>query len=1617
MTPFDVATTIPDLPPGFVARDNFNMTIDGMLGGDVQAVIVKGHAGAGKRTLLNSYVRSRPNSTISVFLRPVRLSYEPATVISELATQARALLGAVSPHSDEATTRAAWSALVQRLAERLRAAQRRITIVVDGLSDVCARDESAARELLELIPQRPAFQLLFSGNVDRLLTDVGCSFRPYQLTLFSIGEARQLFEGTGLSESALTKAHTACGGIVGHLAAVRRLITSGLDIDEVLEKQPGELASTMLMEWERADELTTTFVGAAAVIAFDARRHNVATLAQLTAAQEHPLAAALSNATFLTRASDGTYDFISDAFRRFAQRKLETLRQPTLERLIANLLQQLGTRDAVTVLPLLMTEAKQYQDVIDLMSPHYFAELVSVTDSVGAIAVQAAMAARAATTVADEVALIRFSLLQALTADVQRSHARDAEVRALIAVGHSQAALAIARAAAFREERLRLLATVLAGITERGETLERGLTDELKELCTSVSVESLRDDVIEVATDVFSVDPELAIQLVERFGKATHRAHALDWIIAVVSMRHAVKTKKAELSGARLERVYERIEDPQLRSLSQGLGLLAGHHDSDWILNRCQQIPNPIDRLTVLRTWLDLNRRAAHAPVVASKALDTAIKTSDYSVTVPILRQFAAPLPYCKDPALAAELVGRVDSLLAAVPHRSPSVEYTRLQLLLARSQAVLAPEMARLRVLELYIFVSEVSDLAVKAQCLARLYAQLPQIEPTGEHADIRDELTECVRRVLSHSADHTDVMLPILRPLVASHPVYAFGLVDDLNTDVRRDHVRSELTIEFARDDAVTRQTELLLSQVELIADQVLAGSTVVGVLAASRRSSSRSQVLARALWDTLRRFVQPEQRATAATYIARAMSSTADFESAIGLLERSLAEIAVPERRARAAFLAASELATVDPAKANLLLESAAKHEATQGLTGGAGSATYHVLRLAARALRGVFSGGRDASDELQQISDIALLIPDVVRRVVIFSELCHYAHVDDRRDVADMIFTKFLSRAMAEAKDQSVDAHWRSLASAGWALFVRHERGFIAELNAVPSRERERIVHSTIRTIVDGVPPGEPCQSDVDSRRLLSHKDCTDLLVLVDLVSDDHMLFHAVRAISRSAIRRDTLLTREQRASLHEQLSDLVATRLPMRNKIRHEGYRWACAAELLRMEGNQSEAHWRELVGYAAAIPNIPDAAYTLTLVAAAMAAQLQETRRDAIGRALALARSIEVTSERCDCLINIADEVRAWDSRSAEEALREGATLNRTHIEDVDREERIDRLLDIAYQISPDVALALSTELDSDPARGQARQERSSQRLIEARRHMTDESVDGAELAREDGQTLADAAWRNLAALNANTLTPKSPAVIRESLTVAAGHQLAAIYPVFAWAVQNAVDRSAPKTQRAATLRGMSQSIILVAEVVRAIFKDNKTKRSAGLAVPIEPSSVTIVRAGERQKAVDVINHWCQRVQPKYIKICDQYFGPEDFDMLKPVLEHCPDCRVQIMTSLMRIKQLRIDTDPASAFQKGWSQISVEPPPDTDITIVNVTPTGRSPIHDRWWIADGSALDFGTSMNGVGRTQDSKVTECDALAAGKLEDDLDKYLLRNVRWGDTGKILYVTFSL
>jgi hypothetical protein len=1608
------SASLPDEPSPFVARDNILDTIDVILSGQITAVVVSGPDDIGKTTLLSHYAKRHASGCISLFLTSQKMSYEINRVISDLVVQCRVALGD-EPAIEKTGNYVELATLVHRLGLRNRRSVLRF--IVDGLAEVAELDSSAVKEVLDLLPfGLPGFRFVLSGPIDAFLVGRHMQTQTFPVTLMSLDECAPILAGLPINSSDVASIHRSCNGMPGQIAAVRRLIQDGMSVQEILEKQPGRLASTMKMEWDRAERRSPDALSALAVLAFDVRAHHIASLSEALAIAPSTLEERLRAIPFVSISSvEKSVAFLSDTFLRYAQKRLESLRRNTYDKLVERYLAR-DDSESLTAIPYLLTESQRYETLLEILQPAYLERVISATQSLAPISEQASLAVGAALDTERDVELFQFSLIRSVVLQLLKTSNKEDEIAALVATGQRDEALALARAAVLREEKLQLMAAAIEEIAVVDGTIEPSTEEELRQLCRSVDVSVLGESVLDVATSLFTTIPDAAIQLVEAYGNSTGKAHGLDWVLAKISMASNLRSSvRRNANTTETATVYESIADPKLRALSIGMGRIARNTSAEWILEKAKDVEDPADRLTVLRLWLELNARAGDAITVVQAALDLAIRTPTYSLTIGILRQFAVPLPHAVDEEQAKKLVGAIDAQLQGNKFRSPSVEFTRLQLLLGRAELKWSPTAALNRLTELYYFVSQLSDVATKAECLARVFVRIDELDPASNHDDVRTELFRLVTEVARNSAEHDDALLPTMTALVRELPRMAFAMVDEVNTDFRRNLVRRDL-VEWWAGSEDFKEVDLVINEIKKIDDPLVHWQAVLSALRGISRRPGRS--------DIARRFVQlaadiPDAAYRAGCQLNLLISVSKDNgfdEDRHQQLLKALSSIEPANSRIGNCLGAATAIARFDKAKGLSLLEQARDLRHGQPLVEAAVEPFKMCLRLAARALRACIAG-QPSSSELQQVLDLMNGIESPTHRAQLASELCLWLVQRGDTTAADAVYERILRAALINAKATDIRGYWRALQTAGPVLFARNQAALLADIRTLPNFQREEVVRRIARSIIDGVGATEPIERSPRPNRLLTLEDARALEVLLGEVDDDWVVFDSIRAVVRSAVSREKPWPREQKADVRLRFESIVVDRLPIKSKIQHEGYRLACAAWVMRLE-EAKESEWRRLMKEACLIENVPDSAYTLALIADAMPSRESALRAEVIKRALERGREVSIGVERISILLNIADECSGFSSSVAEAAVREAAKVA-AGIEGGIDEEVEDRVLDLAYRINPELSLALASELDADEGKRKARSDHEgrSKRVAEARKQMLEER--SSKIAVKDEAAFGTAAWRNLSSLNAGTVGAKRIDAMRPLLSAAAGIPLERSFPLYAWVVQNAVDRLGGSRDGLPFLRRLTQAAVLSAELTRGVSRVSARGIEAavsGLGNQRKPAP-TIISAGDRQKAIGVIRDWCRKALGPYLKISDPYFGPAEMDFIALVREERSDCQISVLTSKKHLRQLGLAQDWEEAFSSSWRAISRESPPTMEIVVADVYPTSRSPIHDRWWITEGSALDLGTSLNSLGVAQDVEVVERDATAAAGLEAQLDQYLTRSSRWLEGAKVSYTVISI
>ena len=241
---------------------------------------------------------------------------------------------------------------------------------------------------------------------------------------------------------------------------------------------------------------------------------------------------------------------------------------------------------------------------------------------------------------------------------------------------------------------------------------------------------------------------------------------------------------------------------------------------------------------------------------------------------------------------------------------------------------------------------------------------------------------------------------------------------------------------------------------------------------------------------------------------------------------------------------------------------------------------------------------------------------------------------------------------------------------------------------------------------------------------------------------------------------------------------------------------------------------------------------------------------------------------------------------------------------------------------------------------------------------------------------------------------------------------------------MFEWAIENIViaNKGSEKHARA-HIYPIYETLLLSAELIgrMAIHSLEQLKRIRSYAATVNSNTSILVYPDsyggrtERDRALQYLKEWFKEEVKDYLIICDQYFGIDDLGVLFLLNSQKPNCRVSILTSM---KHLEKTAKPwQDTFSAHWYNhiTPIQAPPDTDIIVIGKR-DGKSPIHDRWWLTNGSGLYLGTSYGGLAKSL-SNIKVINASEAELREKEIYPYLMRYKKEYQGESLNYAPFRL
>jgi hypothetical protein len=1607
VTTATLSHTLPTEIPHEIWRDGVIRTLQA-LSTKFDVVILDGVEGSGKTTALRQFVLNMPEDCISVFFAASdRSSYDPENVQQDLLSQAKWLLDRVTPENQ--SNRYDLQSCFQRLNVTAKRRRKPFYIVLDGLDEVSPQIPGGLQAILDLFPEPglSSFRFLASDEKGKLKGTFGTNTRvqTFPMLLFGLDDAARLFENSIADPGSVNEITQLCEGNPGLLSSVRRLLDCKKPISSILTALSGGQNSFEL-EWSFHKPFSEPEQRLLAYLAFDDNAYTVAQLCAAAKIDEAEVVRAVERLSFLEQDSRGhKLRFKSSWFRATARNELERFRRAVHKNIAKQLIAYADPDTNLSDIALHYAESAEYGKVLSYVSAEHLTEVVRRAKSFARIQRTLQIALDAARRIDREPEIIRFVLANAILADFSGFGIAANEVSAWAALRRFDMAVGIARAAPLKEDKLHLLAIVANAMARTSQPLPEEIHEQITLLAREVDVAVLGRRTFQICADLISALPEVALDLAE---KAEVGDTARERIFTHLSLI-ALDFQSGDSEPDALEKIKARGITFNLEGIRQALSSVSQKWSCEEVLAQASKIERTRDRLYLLRSWTASSGVTDEFGTVIESALNLAITATDYTVDARVLRDLAEGLHSISDISSLSKLIGMFDAQRGAAARLGPSLDYVRMQLLLAENELRLDAAAVETRLLSLFYELPQIPDLAVRAEAYARLLSALARLFGKTSISLIRalindstKELEDSVIKLLDSTADHRRAATGVICAVAEWNINKAIELSSMLNTENRRDLVLLDMAKVIFQQPGNPKIADLKLLM-EHCADRDIRDQLVTSALSSiEQRAESRSDLgLVKDmdwLYERAKTIRSAPKRTKALCCVYKIASCTQD--SCFDLPEVGSAlmgawkSISSAHVRVKHGFRIVGTLASSATDLAQEYLEATQLLRRDIGGLSSPKALRVYIssVRLAARAFSGLTRKQNDTKRDLDLLAIQIDRVPSFGERAMLWSEVAVGCAAQGDVEICKELVTERI-RPLLHAIDTDDATYLRSVKAEVFpAVFLADTAAAYALLVELDGSYVNHALFLTTAFLFRNVPPYEPEHYVSGKGYEVTYSRLQHICDLADKASADWLIFRVVeRAIdSLLAKKNEDRLKAGQKDEIFRRLVFLVDSKLPDVKHIRHDGYKIVARFQLNRY---RTEYHVDQLLGSAKAIPNVADRSLVLFYAGATIYRYDRSNAQVAISQALTLARDIASKFDQIERLLWFAEMANASRIPNTRAILLEAARIAQNPHEEISR--KIRRLIDVAYEIQPEFASEVADLLDDDKAKRNAQEEIA---VLKAKQRVIDEESITDTVQTASARDYISLGEKLLGLLQSERIDSIHGSSVLKSLEVVSKQPLSVSYFLMAWALQNAVDKHADTSKAGYYLRPLFESALSCCQLAGELAEQALSKqRQFTKATPSNDSAKEGFVFSDRQSLLTMVTRWISQSAAERIILADSGFGREELEFLRLVRAANPSLKVSILTCKASQNHTPGGEELGDAYARFWKEhISEQKPPFTRVFLLS-TDFGENPQIDCVILAESSGLRFQRTFGKLGSVEADSVLEIDAYQSEDLRRIIESY--------------------
>lgn len=1587
---------------------------------DSSGIVLDGEEGSGKSTVIRQLAARMPERARVISISTAsRWAYDPELVRDEMIQALESLLGALPDNRGGLTDEVALRRLYRNGRTAARRAGQDFVLLLDGLEHIEQADRATYDELVRMCPFGvPGFKIIVTSNGPERPTAIrGVHLKAMGVPPLLLQEIETILAPMSLPADSIAAIHRISRGNPGRVASIWRILRTDPSRRERIADLPRAQVALFELEWELAELTDGTEVAILACLAVSSRPLSSIELARLAETTPSVVDALFERLLFVDRLPDSQWALFNTSIRSRVRALLGDALMLAYDRFIASRLDEPDSTPSLVELPTYFRETGRLKELLDYLSPERSARIFREGTSLSTVRQSAQDGLEAADALQSTAETLRFAFQSSAYEHLLLADTAMEEIRARVAVGDVIGSEAVARAASTLETRCRLLACLARALAENQRIVPEALQSEIELLLSSIDSSMLGDRDIELAADLFAVSPESAVRFLQSSKAGSRDERRSDWGLATLAISTASAGDGSARTGQRFS-LADRISDPRARRLALTASLMVSKRSARDVLLETRRIERPTDQLFVLRHWMLANREQGDAVDILEAALSLAMSPSAEVMPATHYRELATCLPHITDLQRRSYFIALLENQLPIVESAGPTHEVARLQILLARAEAIADLPAALSRLENVYLQFGLMKDPMEKVVGLARLQNVLRRLSDTQRTTQSDEIARSCeqdleatIDQILNLTAEHSEALLPALQAMIEETPAQVTSVLARFNTIARANDARESLVADLAR-------LRLTQSRIEVMRDLCMANtdrtSQARGLLGALEVATSvRKPPAELAALEGLLPCVaalddaSDRVRARALLVLARTRQGLNDSSSQIALRE-DWTRMRDDWQKLTTGYVVLSVLGSTCGEELKTFAQDVfGLRERLVVSDPDVAAATMFGTRLVLRCFSGLCSLGLISDDHVRRVLSLIGRLEAVEERILLLSEFAMRAQLAGGEPIARQIVDDELIPLLLEERGRDPRSFHHMFVLGAPAVLLLRQNWATMQLADLPDDVVDEALAAAVFCRIRGTAPGDPSGAGRNSRNRLDMVHFAQMIQLVEAMHSDSAIYFALDEITDALARggQGLVLTRAEKVEVRRLLGDLVGRKLPAMGYLDHEGYRIVAEALLGRLEP-LDRGQVRSLLERARRIPNLSDRVYVLSSLAIL---ERGAKRQEIVDEACEEASRIPVAEERISRYSVIADFLEQSDPAMAKRVLERGLSYFVEVEEGLEQSEARRRFFDLAYRIDPRFAQQLIEKADTDPARGQHKRE---QQRLRAREFLALPKQDERPPSEILTGRLPEAAWHHLGEMNSDAAEPLSAEKAVELMRSAAKLPLISAFPLFSVAVESIVRRDVRnRTGRGLTLP-LFEACLRGAEL--ALLVSGRTR--SRLPEPVLPTNLTVgglvvVPTGKPEIGIAVMRTWIETSDADHLVVIDPFFAMADVETLAQIAGGRNLSSISVLCG-----KLPTMSDLADEVASRWQRYSQGASPIIDIVQCFFKDTEKTPFHDRYLLLPPeSGIALGTSLNGLGKRVAS-VNVLDRQGAAAVYLEHREFIQRTRHFEGGMRVRYVSIT-